>query len=135
MPTCVDPAARSEELLRALSVTHIIDASDQSIGLRLEDLEYLEVNLKDEPQEPICEHFERVCHFISGALSADQDARVLVHCSRGISRSVTLLLAFMVSAGVPHPMTAEEALEFVKQKRPRVNPNRGFWEQLCRFSR
>ncbi|CAF9917177.1 hypothetical protein IMSHALPRED_003488 [Imshaugia aleurites] len=53
--------------------------------------------------------------------------KILVHCRMGISRSVTLVMAYLMRAwGVGFP----EAQTFVKEKRPMASPNRGFCEQL-----
>lgn len=49
----------------------------------------------------------------------DDDKRVLVHCIVGISRSPVLCMAHLITR---HGYTAEDALRFLKEKRPIVNP-------------
>eukprot|EP01012_Entosiphon_sulcatum_P018618 TRINITY_DN23375_c0_g1_i1.p2 TRINITY_DN23375_c0_g1~~TRINITY_DN23375_c0_g1_i1.p2 ORF type:complete len:199 (+),score=42.05 TRINITY_DN23375_c0_g1_i1:324-920(+) len=53
---------------------------------------------------------------------------VLVHCEGGISRSPTVVAAFLVAEW---GLSAEAALELVRQKRPCVCPNRAFRRQLA----
>lgn len=54
---------------------------------------------------------------------------VLVHCVVGISRSATLIIAFlMIKKGI----SAEDALRFVFQRR-RVFPNVGFLHHLAQL--
>mmetsp|Transcript_24338 Transcript_24338/g.28021 ORF Transcript_24338/g.28021 Transcript_24338/m.28021 type:complete len:367 (-) Transcript_24338:254-1354(-) len=55
---------------------------------------------------------------------------VLVHCQRGISRSATCVLFYLMrKAG----MTLEEALKVCQRRRPQICPNPAFMEQLSRY--
>lgn len=53
--------------------------------------------------------------------------KVFVHCARGISRSATLVLAFLM---IKERQTLVEALEVVRKHR-NILPNVGFLNQLC----
>lgn len=52
---------------------------------------------------------------------------VLIHCMMGVSRSASLVIWYLMTRG---NLTLTEAYNLVKQKRPIINPNRGFVEQL-----
>ena len=55
---------------------------------------------------------------------------VLIHCMAGISRSVTLTIAYLMSHfGLP--MTS--AYQYVKERRPAISPNLNFMGQLVEF--
>ncbi|KAF6023154.1 DUSP3 [Bugula neritina] len=54
---------------------------------------------------------------------------VYVHCHQGISRSATVVIAYLM---IYHKMTALKGLQTILQKRM-VMPNRGFLQQLCKF--
>jgi len=56
---------------------------------------------------------------------------VLVHCKYGISRSATMLIAYLMRR---YHWQRDKALEYVKAKRGSVRPNRGFLEQLKLWS-
>ncbi len=56
-----------------------------------------------------------------------QKKRVLVHCSAGISRSPTVIVAYLMRY---HGMTLKEALYAVISARPAVSPNPHFIEWL-----
>eukprot|EP00750_Incisomonas_marina_P019476 INCI3432.1.p1 GENE.INCI3432.1~~INCI3432.1.p1 ORF type:complete len:285 (+),score=32.15 INCI3432.1:335-1189(+) len=58
---------------------------------------------------------------------------VLVHCKGGISRSVTIVCAYLLWSGAA--ATVEEALSIVRAARPPANPKSGFLLQLHEFSR
>lgn len=53
--------------------------------------------------------------------------RVLVHCFGGVSRSATVVIAFLM---VSHNLTLAEAFAIVFQSRPWIRPNEGFWKKL-----
>lgn len=52
---------------------------------------------------------------------------MLVHCYAGVSRSATLLLAYMIAS---ERMTPKQALARLKEARPAAQPNFGFMRQL-----
>ena len=55
--------------------------------------------------------------------------RIFVHCFQGISRSASLVLAYlMIYQKIPLP----EAVTLVRKKRA-IHPNDGFVKQLCRL--
>ena len=57
---------------------------------------------------------------------------VLIHCMAGISRSVTLVIAYLMQYyGLP----MQQAYQFVKDKRPAISPNLNFMGQLVEFDR
>jgi len=57
---------------------------------------------------------------------------VLVHCFAGVSRSATIVLAYLMQE---HGMSYTEAMKFVKAARWFINPNEGFRKQLLQFQR
>lgn len=60
-------------------------------------------------------------------LSPVRVGKVLVHCARGVSRSATLALAFLM---IKERLTLVEAVEAVRRHR-NILPNVGFLNQLC----
>ncbi|KAI7834370.1 protein-tyrosine phosphatase-like protein [Kickxella alabastrina] len=70
-------------------------------------------------------YFPACNEFISGALAVG--GRVLVHCMAGQSRSATAAAAYLMHE---QKLTAEQAVQAVKQRRPQIYPNQGFLDQL-----
>jgi len=62
----------------------------------------------------------------------EQENRVLVHCLAGMSRSATIVIAYLLATT---PMTTEEATAFVRSKRSVIRPNQGFTKQLEQYER
>uniref|UniRef100_A0A3Q3X885 Dual specificity protein phosphatase n=1 Tax=Mola mola TaxID=94237 RepID=A0A3Q3X885_MOLML len=123
-------AAHSKPLLVSLGVTHVLNAADgpQHIdtGPRFysdTNMQYHGVEASDRKDFDLSPFFAEAAEFIHGALS---QKRVLVHCARGISRSATLVLAYLM---IRERLTLVEAVEAVRTHR-NILPNAGFLNQL-----
>ena len=53
-----------------------------------------------------------------------------MHCFGGISRSATIVIAYMMKKEM---MNLEEAFNYVKERRDIINPNDGFIKKLLDF--
>eukprot|EP00775_Hariotina_reticulata_P011736 gene11736-11881_t len=110
-------AADSHHLLQHLKELHMLPPPPY--------FKVLPVALADEEEEDVFQHFYKVSTWIDGALSAN--GSVLVHCHEGKSRSVALLMAYlMISKG--HTLAA--AFQHLRSVRPAACPNAGFMNQL-----
>lgn len=89
---------------------------------------YLVLDLIDSEYEEILEKFEESNKFIDNCLENNQ--KVLVHCICGVSRSSTLVTAYLISKGLGKP---EEIIEKLKEKRSIINPIDNFRIQLNLF--
>ncbi|KAI8833540.1 Mkp-4, partial [Chytridium lagenaria] len=72
--------------------------------------------------------FTRAFTYIDAAVS--QNLPVLVACQQGVSRSASLVIAYVMAT---KRMTLEESYEYVKKCSPNVCPNVGFMAQLVEF--
>jgi protein-tyrosine phosphatase len=91
--------------------------------------EILYINMQDRSSEPIGMHFDDAIAFIT---EQSERGSVLVHCHAGISRSATLVVAYIMLA---KRIGYREALTFVQQCRPQVDPNFGFHIELMKFEK
>ena len=55
---------------------------------------------------------------------------ILVHCNKGVSRSATFVIAYLMKK---NDLTVDKALEYVKSKREIVSPNEAFIGQLRKY--
>ncbi|XP_041829449.1 dual specificity phosphatase 29-like [Melanotaenia boesemani] len=126
--------AQDKHLLEHLEITHVVNAADGPQHIDTGPCFYKDTNIVYRGIEaPDCKDFDlspfftETADFIHEALS--QKGRVLVHCARGISRSATLVLAFLM---IKERLTLVEAVEVVRRRR-NILPNVGFLNQLCQL--
>ncbi|XP_051913705.1 dual specificity protein phosphatase 7-like [Hippocampus zosterae] len=89
-------------------------------------------------QIPISDHWsQNLSQFFPEAISFIDEARskqcgVLVHCLAGISRSVTVTVAYLMQR---LNLPLNDAYDFVKRKKSNISPNFNFMGQLLDFER
>lgn len=93
---------------------------------------------KDDPE--IIEKWHAACQFIRNVRdNFDESGQcVLVHCLAGMSRSPSLVAAFLLFDAVDRgvdPMEVEEALQFIKERKRNIRPNPKFVSALSEFAR
>jgi len=77
------------------------------------------------PESNLFAHFGLITDFMNEAV--ESGGGVLVHCMAGISRSSSVVIAFLMKV---HKLSFEDALPRVKAQRPVIAPNYGFVKQL-----
>ena len=82
--------------------------------------------IEDNCRQNIIQYFGECLNFIKG------NEKILVHCLAGVSRSATIVIAYLMWT---QHLKYKEALEKVKEKRPYVGPNEGFEKQLEMFEK
>jgi protein-tyrosine phosphatase len=55
---------------------------------------------------------------------------VLVHCQAGVSRSVTIVAAYLMKE---NRIDYVSSLDLIRSKRPQICPNKGFLKQLKQY--
>ena len=91
---------------------------------------YLKIELNDHSDELISKEFNQAFAFINQAQAAKEG--ILVHCRRGISRSTTIVIAYLMNKEAGKK-SFNEAYKEVLEKRPCINPNLGFVINLERY--
>eukprot|EP01130_Rhizamoeba_saxonica_P016839 TRINITY_DN785_c0_g2_i3.p2 TRINITY_DN785_c0_g2~~TRINITY_DN785_c0_g2_i3.p2 ORF type:complete len:110 (-),score=20.08 TRINITY_DN785_c0_g2_i3:637-966(-) len=95
----------------------------------IEGTKYHRITITDRNSQSVSEFFEEATNFIKGALDS---GKILVHCNRGISRSTTMVIAFLIRF---KNMTYDDAIDLVLKSREIANPNPGFVIQLREYER
>jgi atypical dual specificity phosphatase len=85
------------------------------------------VSFDDHPAVDLADHLPTCLAFIEAALANNTQHAVLVHCTAGISRSATVVIAYLMRR---FACSFLSAYAFVAEKRPVICPNSGFQEQL-----
>lgn len=118
-------ASLNKEKLKEHGITNILSIVNGCARNYPTDFNYELIHVNDDDWVNISAHFDRSVRFIKN--SVDNGEKILVHCSRGMSRSVSLVIAYMMDE---KKMTYEDALAEIKSKRLCANPNAGFETQL-----
>ncbi|CAF1096038.1 unnamed protein product [Rotaria sordida] len=126
--------------LKKLGFTHILNAAEgRKFGqINTSATYYEEVGIKykgfsiiDSPGYKIGTHFEEAIQFLEEALNNKKN-RVYVHCQQGISRSATLIIAYLLHT-YEH-MSLFDAFQLVATRR-RIWPNDGFCRHLLQLEK
>ncbi len=86
---------------------------------------WIHIPLDDTPDAPIEIYFPSVCDLIKEALDAGK--ATLIHCMAGVSRSVTLVAAYLI---LRQQIDAGTARATIRARRPQADPNDGFLQKL-----
>mmetsp|Transcript_33773 Transcript_33773/g.54370 ORF Transcript_33773/g.54370 Transcript_33773/m.54370 type:complete len:276 (-) Transcript_33773:242-1069(-) len=131
-------SAQSEEKCRLSAITHIVSVGEEfkeetplskPLGIK-----YLQLNVTDDEEQALVmkKRLGVGIEFITNALKSSKDARVLVHCAAGISRSTTVVLSFLMKH---KRWTLRKSFEHTYKKRRVVWPNNGFMKLLIEYEK
>lgn len=88
------------------------------------DDRHIFIPANDSMTQDLLPHLTYICDFIHEHQSHGYS--VLVHCDKGVSRSATVLVAYLMRS---HRLSLDKAMTLVKEKR-KIKPNDNFTEQL-----
>lgn len=126
--------ATDEDLLREVGIRRVICVTRKQKSER--DLrkykrlgiEHFHFSLPDVPDAPIELIFPKAYMLIDESIRRGEP--VLIHCQAGISRSVTIVAAYLIQK---NKVSAPAALGKIRASRPIARPNSGFLGALARL--
>ena len=110
-------ASKQRELLKKYNITAVLVAGS---GLRAsfpDDFKYRVFKLSDDLETDLFSVFGEAFEYI------ESNETVFVHCQAGISRSASLVIAYLMKKCT---WTYPEAYSFLKSKRKVIHPNKNF---------
>ncbi len=110
-------------------ITHILTLVLGIEPIFPQDFIYKNIPIRDTVQQDLTLYLNECCDFIQQAINSG--GKVLVHCSYGISRSSSIVIAYLMQS---EGLTYEEAYLRVKEKRQIMEHKYGFKTQLMQYS-
>ena len=122
-----------EFILRDLRIEAVLNAGAHNVRLDAAfppDMghHYLYLDFEDDTGVVLAPYIARAIQFLRAAVETGK--RVLVHCHQGRSRSVSLVVAYLMAT---EHLGLDEALKAVQLARPIAQPNFSFMRQLRQF--
>ena len=90
------------------------------------EIEHKLINIEDFPRQNIIQYFGECLLFM------EDNKKVFVHCMAGVSRSATIIIAYLMWK---NQLDFMEAVTLLEQIRPIISPNYGFVRQLQMFEK
>ncbi|KAI0642554.1 hypothetical protein C8Q79DRAFT_982660 [Trametes meyenii] len=118
------PSALNAENLKAHNIRSVLTAMRGRVSIN-ETFVRHQINIDDTENSDILQHFVPAITFIQAEL--DKEHGILVHCQAGMSRSVSIVAAYLMVSQGSDP---DGALDVIRKVRPEVQPNEGFMRQL-----
>ena len=119
--------------LKKSGITHIVTAIVGVSEMYPQEFKYYMVDVCDRSYSQINKYFDECSDFMDDAVN--KNGKVLVHCKCGVSRSTTLIAAYLIKK---KNYSADGAIEAIKKSRNCIQANDGFiqqlknYEELCR---
>lgn len=117
--------AHNIEDLRRMKINYVLNCAAEIDDYLPRDIKYCKLNINDLTSFRMDEFFDQATSLIEKVRLAR--GKILVHCKQGVSRSVTIVIAYMIRY---LGYSLSSALEYVNSKRKQAKPNEGFLEQL-----
>ncbi|XP_012674710.1 dual specificity protein phosphatase 22-A [Clupea harengus] len=119
--------SENRDSLSKNGITHILSVYNNAKPA-LEDMTYLCIHAADASSQNLSQHFKECISFIHECRL--NRGACLVHCLAGVSRSTTMVVAYLMTVT---NYGWEDCLSAVKAVRSFVGPNHGFQQQLQEF--
>ncbi|KAM3131211.1 hypothetical protein pb186bvf_016669 [Paramecium bursaria] len=116
-------AATNYNLLQNNQIKAILTVGTELVNLQFQCIHKV-IMLHDLHHEQIKKYFDESRAFIDESRKV---GNVLVHCFVGVSRSATIVIAYLM---LTCNYTLTQAMNYIMQARPLINPNPGFLRQL-----
>jgi protein-tyrosine phosphatase len=121
-------ASKNISLLKNYGITHIINLSEIKPNLSINEFKYINFKIPDSPLFNFSIKFDEIFKNIIDITK--NNGKIYIHCAKGISRSATILIAFI---GKLLNLDFLTAYKYVYIKRPCIKPNIGFCIELIEY--
>jgi protein-tyrosine phosphatase len=146
-------SATNKDELEKTGITHIISVINGSIKYYPKTFEYKLIHINDDPWVKIEDYFDECIEFINEVFKTE-NTKIMIHCQKGISRSVTIMLAYLLNDMIKNKKNeieitdesinninktniaekmVDEMVKTIQIYRPIAKPNEGFAKALVDY--
>lgn len=118
----------SHDAVTKYKITDILSITMRPVKIP-NGIKNLLLEIEDTACVEIYKYFDCTYRFISDSINKENGV-CLIHCDAGISRSATIVIAFLMKK---YKKSYEKAYKYVEEKRDIINPNSGFRNQLLAY--
>jgi len=120
--------------LDELNINTIINVTNEIPNYfeNITEFDYLKININDTNSDTIKDFFCESNQYIKNIQEQKPNKNILIHCYMGSSRSATILTAYLLKNFNLDP---KQAFSLLQEKRPVVNINTQFWDELQDYYR
>eukprot|EP00743_Colponemidia_sp_Colp-15_P011223 GILK01012486.1.p1 GENE.GILK01012486.1~~GILK01012486.1.p1 ORF type:complete len:380 (+),score=51.96 GILK01012486.1:42-1142(+) len=120
--------AKDGEILEELRITHVLSVGYYPSIVQMDNVVSQGISIQDNGKESILLQLTACVEFIEAARKAN--GRVLVHCRMGVSRSPTVVLAYLMYT-LRRPL--KDLLFYLQVRRRQISPTAIFLNDLLNF--
>ena len=118
-------STKDYNFLHTKDIKCVLSVTNNYVQLDKKKFKHLQFNVNDSPWQDLISIFDICYDFINNSL--ENNRNIYVHCDMGISRSATVVIAYLMKK---YGDTYESCYSFLKRRRSIVYPNFGFQAQL-----
>ncbi|RWS21426.1 dual specificity protein phosphatase 14-like isoform X2 [Leptotrombidium deliense] len=108
--------------------TTLFDMSKRPFYIPCKSIEFYKYDIEDTEDADISHVFDTFADKVHS--NSNNQKKTLVHCYAGVSRSATLVLAYLMKY---EKLNLRDAFNYLRERRPVVRPNNGFFKQLIAY--
>lgn len=116
--------AADYKCLKKHKINIIVNVTDSISNFYPEDFKYYQYPVEDIESSSLLEYYAK---FVDLVTSSPPETKFLVHCFAGRSRSASLVLYYLIKSQNMH---YDQALKYLKHKRPLININQEFADEI-----
>jgi protein-tyrosine phosphatase len=122
--------ARDYYSLKNKNIKLIVNCTKEFPNNFENEFQYINVSILDENNTDISSYFDSTTDKINEVLTNDPSSTILIHCFMGASRSVAILISYMIKY---HNITVDAAIDYIEKRRYFINLNIDFYFQLLEY--
>lgn len=114
--------------LKDFGISSIINVTLEHSNYFEEHFDYYNIEIRDEIDASFDSNFKKCLEYMKEQI--DNNKKVIVHCNQGRSRSVAVIIGYLMKY---HKYNFDDAYNMLKGKKEEININENFKTQLDRY--